>query len=89
MNSNRTVRNYVITVVNIIMQVILVCVELRGNLVLHVVNKIILRLCAVVVKVLGTLFQNPKVKTFDLSTILTSSQIPLMKIHMHLLSLHQ
>jgi hypothetical protein len=55
MNSNRMVRNYVIIVGEIIMQVILVCVEQKENLVLYVENKIVWRLCAVVVK--GTIFQ--------------------------------
>ena len=89
MSGNRMVRiNYVIIVVKIIMQVILVCVELRENLVFHVENRIILRLCAEVVKVPGTIFQNTMGRTFKPSTILImkSNQIPLMKIHMFLLT---
>ena len=86
MSSNRMVRNYVIIVGKIIMQVILVCVEQRENLVLHVENKIISQLCAVVVK--GTIFQT-KGRTFKPLIVLKSNEIPLMKIHMFLLLPHQ
>jgi hypothetical protein len=76
----------VIIVGKIIMQVILVCVEQRDNLVLHVENKIISQLCAVVVK--GTIFQT-KGRTFKPLIVLKSNKIPLMKIHMFLLLPHQ
>ena len=78
--------NYVIIVGKNIMQVILVCAEQRENLVLHVENKIISRLCAVVVK--GTIFQT-KGRTFKPLIVLKSNQIPLMKIHMFLSLPHQ
>jgi hypothetical protein len=70
----------------IIMQVILVCVEQRENLVFHVENKIILRLCAVVVQ--GTIFQK-KGRTFKPLIVPKNNQIPLMKIRMFLLLPHQ
>jgi hypothetical protein len=51
-----------------------VCVELRENPVLHVENKIILRLSAVVVKVPGTIFQNTKGTTSSHQLLYTEKQ---------------